>query len=215
LPSISSTKTGDITLPWDATLSGSATASFGLNALGAREASTSLPLSRDGAKPSFQKLEGTLGYNQGLFADRARLSLAGKAQTSFGQALPSSEMISLGGADWLSAFDSGTYSGDMGAAGRAELSAPFTTALFKDSLPGLGGAAAPYVFGALGAVKIANPSAVERGITMGSSMGVGLRLGLSKQATAHGAMLSAEYAHGNAGGQDAENRFNLRLMMRF
>ncbi|WP_413208174.1 ShlB/FhaC/HecB family hemolysin secretion/activation protein [Rhodospirillum sp. A1_3_36] len=208
-------QTGDITLPWGATLSGSATASFGVNALGAREATTALPLSRDGAKPSFQKLEGTLGYTQNLFADRTRLSLAGKAQTSFGQTLPSSEMFSLGGADWLSAFDSGTFSGDMGAAGRAELSAPFTSALLQDSLPGLGGAAAPYLFGALGAVKLEQPSAVERGITMGSSMGVGLRLGLSQQATAHGAMLSAEYALGSAAGKDTENRFNLRMMVRF
>ncbi|MCF8483108.1 MAG: hypothetical protein K9H25_22005 [Rhodospirillum sp.] len=210
-------QTGDLTLPWGATLSGSATASFGLNALGAREATTDLPLSRDGAKPAFQRLEGTLGYNQGLFANQARLSLAGKAQTSFGQALPSSEMFSLGGADWLSAFDSGTFSGDMGAAGRAELSVPLTTGLFQDNLPdmGFGGAAAPYVFGALGGAKMEHPSTVERQVTLGTSLGVGLRLGLSQQATAHGAMMTVEYAHGTASGQDADDRFNLRLMARF
>src|ERR1700712_5617978 len=58
---------GDVITPWGAVISGRATASFGLDGLGARtaaEATVLLPLSRQGADATFQKFDIALGYNQ-------------------------------------------------------------------------------------------------------------------------------------------------------
>ncbi|OMP68894.1 ShlB/FhaC/HecB family hemolysin secretion/activation protein, partial [Agrobacterium tumefaciens] len=155
------TQSGDIMTSWGGQLSGSLTASFGINAFGARSATTDLPLSRDGAQPEFRKLEASASYSQSLAADRMRVSVAAKAQTSFGGALASSEQFGLGGFDWLSAFDGGKLEGDAGAAMRTERSFPVSFNL----MPALGSVAAPYVFAAAGLSKLEQPSAVERAIT--------------------------------------------------
>lgn len=205
------TQSGDITTSWGGELSGSLTASFGLDAFGARHATTNLPLSRDGAEPEFQKLEASVSYSQSLASDSVRLSLDGKAQTSFGDPLASSEQFALGGFEWLSAFDSGQFEGDAGVAIRAEAAFPVSFGF----APALGSAAAPYVFAAAGLAKLEQPTSVERSITRASTLGAGIRLGLSEQASPHSATLSFEYAYGQATDMDETNRFNLRFNARF
>lgn len=205
------TQSGDMITAWGGQLSGSLTASFGLDALGARSATSDLPLSRDGAEPDFRKLEASAFYSQSLAADRVRISLAAKAQTSFGDALASSEQFALGGFDWLSAFNGGQIEGDAGAAMRAEAAFPLTFSL----APALGSAAAPYVFAAAGLAKLEQPTSVERSITRASAFGAGIRFGLSEKASPHSDTLSLEYAHGQASDIDSTNRFNLRFIARF
>lgn len=204
-------QTADAILPWGATLGGNLTASFGVDAFGARSATSALPLSRDGAQPDFTKMELAVNYGQSLMAERAHLTIAGKAQTSFGDALPSSEQFSLTGFDWLSAFDGGKLQGDAGVATRMEMSFPFVLGL----TPPYGGAVAPYIFGAAGLAKLERPTAVEDGITRATSFGAGLRFGLSEKATPRSSTLTLEYAHGTATDLDAENRFNLRFVATF
>ncbi|WP_205910479.1 ShlB/FhaC/HecB family hemolysin secretion/activation protein [Rhizobium sp. FY34] len=205
------TQSGDVITSWGGQVSGSLTASFGLDALGARNATTELPLSRDGAEPDFHKLEGSVSYSQSLAADRMRLSLAGKAQISFGDALASSEQFALGGFGWLSAFNSGQLEGDAGAAIRAEAAFPVTVTL----APALGSAVDPYVFAAAGLAKLEQPTSLERSITRATAFGAGIRFGLSERASPLSAMLSLEYAHGQASDIDSANRFNLRFTSRF
>ncbi|TBW38295.1 ShlB/FhaC/HecB family hemolysin secretion/activation protein [Siculibacillus lacustris] len=205
------TQTGDALLPRGGQISGGVTASFGLDALGARSATTALPLSRDGARPDFQKLEASVAYAQSVLDERLHLSLAAKAQTSFGQVLASSEQIGLGGFDWLSAFDGGLLQGDAGAAVRAEVSVPLAQRLGGP----FGAAAAPYVFGAGGFARLEQPSAVEARLTRASSLGAGIRFGLSEEKAPQSATLTLEYAHGAATGIPTQDRFNLRVSTRF
>lgn len=213
------TQTADAIFASGAQLSGSMTLSFGLDALGARSATTDLPLSRDGAEPDFQKLEVSASYGQSFLEEKIHLSVSGKAQTSFGDVLVSSEQFGLGGFDWLSAFDGGKIQGDIGAAARVELSFPLTLpqglGLGAASRDAFGGAVAPYVFGAAGIAKLERPTVAEVGITRANSFGAGIRFGLSEKASPHSATLSLEYARGEATNMDSQNRFNLRFIARF
>ena len=208
------TQATDVFTPWGATVSGSATASFGLDAFGARHGTLRLPLSRDGAEPDFAKLDVTGRYNQSFMQGQLALSVSGKAQFSFGQALPASEQFGLGGFDWLSAFDSGTMQGDTGAAMRTEMAFPAV-------LPGIAitptmvGSVTPYVFAAAGITKLERPTALEKGISRAASFGAGLRFNVSENGSAGGASLAFEYAHGEATNIGSENRFNLRLSAKF
>lgn len=205
------TQTGDMITSWGSQFGGSITASLGLDAFGARSATTDLPLSRDGAEPDFRKLEATATYNQSFANDRVRISLAGKAQTSFGDALSSSEQFGLGGFDWLSGFTSGQIEGDAGAAMRAEVVFPIAFNVSNS----IGSAAAPYLFGAAGVSRLEQPTAVESSVTRAGSFGAGVRFGLSEKASPHSATLSLEYAHGVASGLDSEDRVNMRVVSRF
>lgn len=204
-------QTADVILPWGASVGGNLSASFGVDSFGARSATSALPLSRDGAEPDFSKLELAVNYGQSMLNERAHLTIAGKAQTSFGDSLASSEQFGIAGFDWLSAFDGGKLQGDGGVATRAEVSFPIVLGM----TPPFGGAVAPYIFGAAGLTKLEKPSAVEDAITRATSFGAGLRVGLSEQATPHSATLTLEYAHGTATGLEAENRFNLRFNATF
>lgn len=204
-------QTADVILPWGASVGGNLSASFGVDSFGARSATSALPLSRDGAEPDFSKLELAVNYGQSMLNERAHLTIAGKAQTSFGDSLASSEQFGIAGFDWLSAFDGGKLQGDGGVATRAEVSFPIVLGM----TPPFGGAVAPYIFGAAGLTKLEKPSAVEDAITRATSFGAGLRVGLSEQATPHSTTLTLEYAHGTATGLEAENRFNLRFNATF
>jgi hemolysin activation/secretion protein len=149
---------GNVITPWGATLSGRATASFGIDGLGARsaaDASPSLPLSRQGADAAFQKLDVNLSYSQPLLTHLA-LNVAARAQTAFGQALLSSEQIGIANTTGLSAFDAGSVVGDEGFVVRAELSSPWSVPLPNAAL---NLAAAPYLFGGLGEVSLNDPTA--------------------------------------------------------
>lgn len=209
------TQSGDLITDWGGQFTGSATLSLGLDGLGAREGTTVLPLSRQGANPDFQKLEISANYGQSFLDEQTYVSIAGKAQTSFQQALVSSEQFGLGGFDWLSAFDGGKIQGDAGAAFRAELSFPQTLPDVLGLGDAFGGAVAPYAFGAAGMVRLEQPTAVERSSTRALAVGGGIRLGLSQKASPNSASLMLEYAHGAASDQTRSNRFNMRFLARF
>lgn len=208
------TRTADVWLPSGGQLSGGLTASFGLDAFGARHATAALPLSRDGAEPDFSKLELSMRYNQPLFDGGLQFSLAARAQTSFGNALVSSEQIGLGGLDWISAYTGGGVQGDTGAVARAELALPVTLPV-PDMFPSYGGAAMPYIFGAAGVARLERPTVVEDAVTRAGAFGAGIRFGLSEKAGPHSASLVVEYAHGAATGSGKADRFNARLALRF
>jgi len=161
-------------LPQGAFLSGRATASLGIDGLGARNAASAtaeLPLSRQGADASFSKLDLSARYSR-LLAEHLGLDLFIRAQTSFGKPLPRAEQIGLVGGNALSAFDSGTFQGDSGVVGRAELSSPWTVDL------GTGAASfSPYAFGAIGSVWLMQPTSVERRQVTAGAFGLGIRLG--------------------------------------
>ena len=204
-------QSADFYAPWGAVISGDMTASFGLDALGARSATLSLPLTRSGAKPDFSKLDLSARYSQSFFSQRLNFQASGKAQTSFGDALVASEQTGLGGSEWISAFGAGKLEGDAGAAVRAELSVPVAL-----PLPGgFNAAAAPYVFGAAGLAKLEAATALETRLTRAHAFGAGIRAGLSEASSPRSATVSLEYAHGSATGMKDASRFNLRVMTRF
>ena len=120
------TNEGNYLSPWGGTFSGSVTASFGLDAFGARTAADAtplLPLSRQGADATFAKLDGTLGYAQGL-AEHLTLSLFAHAQTAFGSVMEHAEQIGIAGPGSLSAFDTGLLQGDSARWGAANSPRP-------------------------------------------------------------------------------------------
>lgn len=211
-------QTFDAYLPWEATLSGTATVSQGLDAFGARSGTSYLPLSRDGAKPEFTKLELSASYAQQVpvfsGGQSLQFSLTTKGQTSFGDALIGSEQMGLGGMNGLSAFNSGAIQGDSAALLRADFAFPMAMneAL---QLENTIGQITPYFFVAGGVAKVANPTAMERGVTNAGAFGVGMRFGLSQSADAAGVNLSLEYARGKASDEHVTDRFNLRLYSTF
>ncbi|KQP77402.1 hypothetical protein ASF60_23120 [Methylobacterium sp. Leaf113] len=121
--------------PWEGIVSGRLMGAFGIDGLGARRpppaGSEREPLSRQGARPEFQKLEATLAYTQPL-AEHLTLDLRARAQTAFNQALPRSEQIGLATLSGLSAFDAGLFQGDDGYVVRGEVQVSF---LVPVSLP--------------------------------------------------------------------------------
>ncbi|MGL9734859.1 MAG: hypothetical protein ACR5LF_01310 [Symbiopectobacterium sp.] len=70
------TQSFDVTMDYASRFSSSLIASFGIDGLGARKGNVDLPMSKDGAKPDFQKLELTMNYSQGLADGKVQLSLA-------------------------------------------------------------------------------------------------------------------------------------------
>jgi hemolysin activation/secretion protein len=199
---------------WGGFASGSATASFGLTSLGARHGTSTLPMSRSGAKPDFTKLDIRGRYSQNFANNQVQWSVLGKAQTSFGTVMASSEQFGLGGFDGLSAFEGGALMGDSGAMVRSELTLPLAVPVIE-SYSSLGTVAAPYIFGATGFTKLAQATAVESATTYANAFGVGLRFGLSQEDVSHGTTLTLEYAYGNQNHGSSENRFNLRWLAQF
>lgn len=208
------TQSADASLSNGGNLSGDVTLSVGLDAFGARQATTTLPLSRDGASPDFTKLEISARYSQTLLDGALQWSLAGRAQTSFRTPLAASEQMGVGGFDWVSAYESGAIQGDRAAVLRTELGMPFILPAL-DAYPALGSAVMPYVFAAGGITKVEKPTALEEGVTRAGAFGLGLRIGLSEKASPRSTSLSLEYAHGAASDQGPEDRFNLRFLARF
>jgi hemolysin activation/secretion protein len=180
--------------PWNATVTGRLTASFGVDGLGARNAADAtplLPLSRQGADADFQKLQASIDYVQPL-AEHLAIDVKAAAQTSFGQPLAQAEEFGIDGPQALSSFAVGTLLGDAGAYVRGEVQAPFT-------VPFAGGAAvlAPYLFGAAGAVRVEEPTAVEQQVVQAASYGLGVRLGVAPTASFTNASVTFEWARGD------------------
>ena len=187
-------------------------AGFGINGLGAREAPTSAlerPLSRQAASPEFSKLEASVNFSY-IFGDFVTLDMRMKAQTSFGKALPRSEMFGLVGPTAVSSFDTGQFQGDSGYLFRSEFQ--FTNLWSGDwgfrmpdfppqqgtGLPGDGNTTGvvtfiPYIFGSWGTVTVSHPTILELEKVTAGSYGLGFRTGAAPQATFSNATLSAEY----------------------
>lgn len=199
--------------PWEGVVSGRLMGAFGIDGLGARRpppaGSEREPLSRQGARPEFQKLEATLAYTQPL-AEHLTLDLRARAQTAFNQALPRSEQIGLATLSGLSAFDAGLFQGDDGYVVRGEVQIPFLVpvslpfglpsipAQLGSGLPGSEATSAlvviaPYGFGAFGTVRQQRPSALEHAIVRAGSYGVGLRLGAAPEASFTNLSATLEY----------------------
>lgn len=193
---------------------GSVTLSIGLDAFGARSPTPTLPMTRFGAEPNFQKLALSASYAQALAGGRVQLSALARAQTSFGAALPASEQISFGGVGSLSAYDLGTVTGDSGAFGRLELAVPIVLPSLPDMV-WLGSTISPYGFAAAGIVELSDPTALEDASEQATSFGLGLRLGLSQRATPRNGFVEVEYAHGTDTVVGDDDRFNLRLQANF
>ncbi|MFC0012061.1 ShlB/FhaC/HecB family hemolysin secretion/activation protein [Devosia nitrariae] len=192
-------------------LTAAATLSFGLDALGARsadDATPGLPLSRQGADATFQKLELELGYYQTL-APHLAVSVSGKAQTSFGDPLLRSEQIGIASLDELSTFDAGSLTGDSGWVVRAEASAPFDISTGAINL-----VASPYVFGAIGNVYLEQPTVLEEAEINASSLGLGVRFGASDGKDIS-STLTLEYGRAFRDDRPDDDRFTLVGSMRF
>ncbi|SFK49934.1 ShlB/FhaC/HecB family hemolysin secretion/activation protein [Methylocapsa palsarum] len=177
---------------WGGLFTGRITASFGLEALGARteaQASPILPLSRQFANAGFQKIEASASYGQ-LLADHVAVDLFARGQSSLGQALVLSEQIGIASPTGLSSFDAGTLQGDSGVSLRAELSSPWSLPVFADPVQI---AAAPYVFGAVGEVFLQYPTVLEASHIRAASYGLGLRLSGAAQASLSNGSLSLEW----------------------
>ena len=206
---------GDVLTPWGATISGRATASFGIDGLGARraaDASAILPLSRQGADATFQKFDITLGYTQSLI-EHLVVNVAAHAQTSFGAPLLHSEQIGIANTSGLSAFDAGSIVGDQGYVVRGELSSPWSVPLQTTAI---GVVASPYVFAAYGEVMLQDPTALEAASIRATSYGGGLRLGGGAPGTLSSGSLTLEYGHAQrSDGIAAGNRFTIVSAFRF
>jgi hemolysin activation/secretion protein len=159
--------------PWEAPANAQLTLSRGL---GGRDAATAaedrVPLSRQGAGPSFTKADAQVRLAQPLGAGGARLAVTLAAQTSFGRPMLVPEQFLLDGPNLLSGVASGSLAVDRGISGRAELQhdQPFAGG------PGYAGVLRPYAFAAYGTGWLAQPTALEQPRVSGRSLGFGARL---------------------------------------
>lgn len=158
----------------DAVSEGGLTLSRGVDAFGARTAAdaaaSGVPLSRAGADATFTKLVGFFSHRRAL-SDNLALSVNGRFQSSFGDALINSEQFSMVGAGELSTFDSGTLRGDSGWVVRSELSTQAVVNLGQTPL-----LLSPYVFAGIGQVTFEEPTAIEQRRTEGVAYGIGMDL---------------------------------------
>ena len=192
---------------------GNVAASFGIDGLGARmaaDATPLLPLSRQGADATFQKLEVSASYSQTL-AEHLGIDLFARAQTSFGKPLLQSEQIGLTGTTGLSSFDAGALQGDSGYVVRGELSSPWY-------VPFTGGVLqlSPYLFGAVGEVRLEMPTALESASITGASYGLGIKLGTAFASDPTNTSLTLEWGRQHRNDhQPVSDRFSLSGAVQF
>jgi hemolysin activation/secretion protein len=175
-------------------------------------AASGIPLSQQGASPTFSKLNFNGRWSQQLLAGfQSTVNLY--AQTSFGQPLFLAEQLGLNGPYQVSSYPLGTFVVDEGATVRGELSYPFSLARF-----GLG-SVAPYAFGAYGAGVIDQPTALEQADIRAGSIGLGARIGANATGLPLplGATLSLEVArqYTNVAGEEQGYRANIGLAINF
>ena len=182
------------------------TASFGIDGLGARgEEDVSFPtLTRQGADADFQKLEVAARWDQGL-TEHLAYSLYGRAQTSFGQVMTTSEQFGIASFQELSTFDAGTLGGDSGWVVRGDLQSPWTRQVRAVPL-----IVTPYAFAATGSLHLEEPTVLEEANLNVGSLGVGVTVTAIRDPGFSDASLTFEY--GRAYRDDDEpddNRFTV------
>jgi hemolysin activation/secretion protein len=209
------TNDGDLFTPWGGVFSARLTASFGIDALGARtaaDASALLPLSRQGADATFQKLDVSLGYSQTLH-EHLTVNIAARAQTSFGQPLLRSEQIGIANTTGVSALDAGSVVGDQGYVVRGELASPWLIPL-RDMPFGM--VIAPYVYAAHGSVDPLEPTALDASDISATSYGGGLRIGGNVPGRLSNGSLTLEYGRATrSDGLDPKDRVIVTTAFRF
>lgn len=187
--------------------------SVGLDALGARsaaEATPAEPLSRAGADADFRKLELSFRYDRDFRQDWS-MALSGQAQSAFGDPLLSSEQFGIASTEGLSAFDLGSLSGNSGWFLRGEVARHFPAQGFGHPL-----VVSPYVFAAMGAVHLENPTVDEAARIEASSFGIGVDLRLIRDPSYSSALIRLEYGKGNRDdGQEDPSRFTIVSTYRF
>ena len=197
---------------WGAATQATATFSQGL---GGRDeqtaAATGIGLSRQGAQPTFSKLNLDLRWTQPL-PEASQFTLIGRAQTGFGQPLFLAEQFSLDGLDALSGYPSGTFNVDEGATLRGELARPFALAT-----PGVETAVSPYLFGAGGRGILEDPTAIEQAAINAASFGLGLRTGASAMGAPFGGSFAVELARSfsNVPGERQNYRGDVAFAVKF
>jgi len=167
----------------------------GIAGLGARTQADALasgiPLTRQGSGPDFSKLSGRARYDMRL-GQGFNLSNVVRGQATLSGALPSSSQFSLDGSDSLSAFSQGSLSVDSGIVERVELARSFG---FGRKSKGL---ITPYIYGAVGAGHLSNPTVLELPNINTWSAGGGLRLLLAPAKTGLTSFATIELSHGHA-----------------
>lgn len=191
---------------------GRAEISQGLDIFGARAdvGPGAVPLSRQGASAEFTKLTLAAQYQRAL-SDRINMAVFGRAQTSFGDPLLTSEQFSATGPEDLSTFDSGDLQGDQGWTLRGEVSVPATF-----GVGGLPVVVSPYVFGAAGAVYLEQPTIFEQSKTSAYAYGIGVDLAPIYDTAFRSATLRLEYGRGERDDSlPDDNRFSISGYFRF
>lgn len=196
-----------------AAIEAGAVLSRGIDALGARTAADAVggvPLSRQGADAEFTKLIISGRYRRKL-NDTFNLSLSGRAQTSFGDALLTAEQFGIAGSQELSAFDAGSIKGDSGFVARAEISMPRQTQ-FADTPILL----SPYIFAAYGDVSLKQPTVLETADLSATSYGIGVEFNTLTKSNFRSATVRIEYARGTRDDdQPDNNRISISGSFRF
>ncbi len=187
--------------------------SLGLDALGARGADDAIGgtlLSRQGADADFRKLELSFRYSR-TFQQAWNFSLAGQAQTSFGNPLLSSEQIGIASSEALSAFDLGTLTGDSGWSLRSELARDFAAQGFGYPM-----VISPYVFASVGSLHLENPTREEAANLTATSFGIGVDLRLIRDPNYSSAVVRIEYGKGSRDDDQKDpGRFTIVSSYRF
>jgi hemolysin activation/secretion protein len=195
-------------------LAGTLVYSQGLGGRGETQAILSgVPLSQQGAYPTFSKLGLDATWNQPLPYELQGAVIA-QAQTSFGHPLFIAEQFSLDGAQAASAYPLGTFSVDEGATLRGEIQRPFPVGWSSGRAT-----IAPYLFAAASGGWIDQPTAVEQGHINAESFGLGLRVGADAATTVLplGATFSVELARGfsNVAGEGQVYRASVAFAVKF
>ena len=195
-------------------LAGTLVFSQGLGGRGETQAVLSgVPLSQQGAFPTFSKLDLDATWTQPLPYD-LQGALIGQAQTSFGHPLFIAEQFSLDGLQAASAYPLGTFSVDEGATLRGEIQRPYLFGWTQGRAT-----LAPYIFGAASQGWIDEPTAVQPGHISAESFGVGLRVGGDAATTVLplGATFTLELARGfsNVVGEGQVYRGNVGFAVKF
>ena len=168
------------------------------------------PLSRQGADAEFTKLV-LSGRIRRPINDSFNFSLAGRMQSSFGDALLTGEQFGIAGSQELSAFDAGAIKGDSGFVARAEVSMPMQKSYGETPL-----LISPYIFAAYGDVSLEAPTAQEAADLSATSVGLGVELNTLSKSNFSSATVRIEYARGTRDDDLPDNnRFSIQGSFRF